>query len=139
MIGAVKNHFQWRFFAGTIAEWILDYSSYDPSYDPKKSRAVFRNNLLQVNEGNADAFCNSMETHELFSEDILNLVSDATEDEATLTVVVDFDNTTLVNGFYDIPIEDYVPNNWTSYFGNPLEYVPEEIRFLWKSENTGAF
>jgi hypothetical protein len=134
LIGVVRNHSQWRFFAGTLAEWILDYTSYDPSYDPSKWSYVYRGNLLKVDEHVADEFCRVMEVREFFPIDIQRLVKNHGSDKIPLTILVDFDERVFINGFYDLAIENYAPAGWKAYFGSPLDYVPEEIRSLWKHE-----
>jgi len=131
LLGAVRLESKWRFFAGTLAEWILDYVSYDPNYDPAKWAYVYRNNLLRVDETLASEFCDAMKEHEFLPDDIRRLVDEKGADKIPLVVVVDFDNRIFVNGFYDIALEEYAPKWWTKYFGNPYEYVPQEVRSLW--------
>ncbi|MFN6559704.1 MAG: hypothetical protein RMY28_007840 [Nostoc sp. ChiSLP01] len=132
LIGAVKFNSKWRFFCGTIAEWILDYASYDPGFDPSKSDVVFRNNLLKVDETNTVHFLKAMEPYELFAKDIQQLIEEEGASNWPLTIVVDFDKKTYVNGFSEITLHQYVPTGWTGYEGNPLNYVPENIRAFWQ-------
>jgi hypothetical protein len=49
LIGAVKYNSEWRFFAGVLAEWVMDYKKYDPSFSPSEEDNTFRNNILVVN------------------------------------------------------------------------------------------
>lgn len=132
LIGAVKHKSQWRFFAGTIAEWNLDYASYDPGYDPSKSSYLFRGGLLTVDETKADAFCIAMSEHELSHDDVRSLVAEKGAEKVPLTVVVNFDEKLFVNGFYDLAIEEYVPTGWRGVFDDPLKYVPDEVRAIWQ-------
>lgn len=131
LIGAVKHDSNWQFFAGTVAEWILDYATYDPSFDPDKSSVTFRGNLLQVDESNAAQFCEAMKPYELTTLDLQQLVEEEGANNWPLTIVVDFTRRTYVNGFSEIPLHKYIPNTWKGHEGNPLDYVPEDIRSLW--------
>ncbi|MBD2530317.1 hypothetical protein H6G97_12340 [Nostoc flagelliforme FACHB-838] len=132
LIGAVKYNSKWRFFGGTVAEWILDYASYDPDFDPSKSDVVFRNNLLKVDETNAVHFLKAMEPYELLVTDLQQLIKQEGANNWPLTTVVDFDKKTYVNGFSEIPLHQYVPTGWTGYEGYTLDYVPENIRAFWQ-------
>jgi hypothetical protein len=131
LIGAVKYKSHWRFFAGTVGEWILNYSSYDPSFDPSKSRVTFRNNLLNVDETNAEQFCEAMEPFELSSEGIEQLVRAEGSGNWPLVIALNFDDKIFINGFSEISLHEYVPTGWTAIEDNPLDYVPDNIKSLW--------
>jgi len=130
-IGAVHADGIWRFFAGTLAEWILDYNTYDPNYDPNKWSGTFRNNLLRVEVNQASAFQDAMRAHELSEADIKALVKERGADKVPLTVVVDFDERQFVNSYYDLALEEYVPPGWTAVFDDPQKYIPTPVRALW--------
>lgn len=132
LLGAVRLESKWHYFAGTIAEWILDYASYDPGYDPTQWTYVYRDNLLRVDETLAKEFCTAMKDHEFLPNDIRQLVGEKGADKVPLIVVIDFDNQVFVNGFYDIALEDYAPKWWNKIFGNPYDYVPPEVKSLWE-------
>lgn len=132
LLGAVRLGSKWRYFAGTLAEWILDYASYDPDYDPANWTYIYRNNLLRVDETLANEFCDAMKEHEFIPEDIRHLVDKKGADKIPLAIVIDFDNLVFINGFYDLALEEYAPKWWTNYFGNPYEYVPPEVRDIWR-------
>jgi hypothetical protein len=132
LIGAVKLQSEWRFFTGFFAEWILDYSAFDPDFNFSPEKHLFRNGLLRVDETNADKFCEAMQPYEL-SENQLQQIIEADDTQQTpLMFVVDFDNLTFVSSYFDYPIENYVPEGWKAYFGNTYEYVPEKLRALWE-------
>jgi hypothetical protein len=131
LIGAVKFDSRWRFFAGTVAEWILDYSSYDPSFDPSESRVVFRNNILNVDEKNAEQFCEAMEAYELSSKDVEQLIRTEGAENWPLVIAIDFDSKTYINGFSEISLHEYAPSSWTATEDNPINYVPDTIKSLW--------
>lgn len=131
LIGAVHHQGNWRLFSGTVAEWILDYPRYDPGFKSVQGEAVFRNNLLRVDETNAAEFCEAMEPYELFAEDVRRLVETGEAVNWPLMVVINFDNKVFVNGFSEVPIHEYVPAGWTAYEDIASEHVPESIRALW--------
>ena len=112
----------WKLFAGTIGEWILDYKTYDPQYDPSKWKHVYRNNLLSVNENNAQEFCDAMQEFEVTLEDVD--ISRKGNPLLSISVLVDFDAKTYVNGYSDFLLEKYVPLNWKVIVDDPLKFVP---------------
>ena len=131
LIGAVKLHDEWHLYAGSLAEWILDYASYDPAFNPAKSKVVFRNNLLRVDASNADAFCKALQALELFPNDMVQLRAAGELHNYPLVVAVDFDTRTFVNGFTEIPIHQYTLKGWNAFEGDPLKFVPKDIQTLW--------
>lgn len=131
LIGAVRHQHVWRLFAGTVAEWILDYPRYDPSFDPAQSKVDFRNNLLRVDETNAAEFCEAMKPYELLAQDIQQLVETGEIVNWPLMIMLDFDNKVLVNEFREVPIHEYVPAGWTAYEDLAIARVPESIQALW--------
>src|SRR4051794_29320078 len=94
IIGAVKINSAWKFYIGTSGEWIMDYKSFDPSYVPDDWKYTFRNNILLVNEHNADEFCRAMAACELTFEDLQKMKSDG--EHFNLSVLIDFDSKTYV-------------------------------------------
>lgn len=136
LIGITKYSSHWQLFAGTVAEWILDYTSYDPTFSPSGSDVVFRGNLLLVTENNASDFLAAMEPYRLSSEELRAFFKTANCCNWPLVAMVDFDAKFYVNGFSEMPLHRYVPTGWKSIEGNPLEYVPEELRSIWKPHSS---
>jgi hypothetical protein len=135
-IGAVKLNGKWRFFHEMMSVWILDYKSYDPQYDPfgPKSNG-WRKNLLVVDTDNAEAFCEVMRDKELLPEQIPQSFTEFGS-RKKLSFVVNFDEKIYINGWGDnIALHDYVPTGWQSIEDDPYEYVPPEIRALWKDQS----
>lgn len=132
MIGAVRSNNKWRFFAGILAEWIMDYASYDPYYKPSRSQHIFRNGLLFVNEANIEEFCNAMSEYELAEDDIIALTNKQGATKDPLVFVIDCDNLIFINGLGEIDIHRYVPVGWKGYEDDPMNYVPDNVRRLWK-------
>jgi hypothetical protein len=132
LLGAVKHEGQWRFFAGTVAEWILDYASYDPYFDPAQTDVVFRDNLLRVDESNAAQFVKAMAPHEISPAQLSELTRRDGPTNWPLSVLIDFDEALYVNGFSEIPLHEYVPPGWTAKEDFPLRYLPDALRSLWE-------
>lgn len=138
LIGAVRYENRWRFFGGTTAEWILDYARYDPGFDSSRSDFVFRGGLLVVSPQDAAQFCAAMAPYELSLSDVERLVALEGPANWPLSIVVDFDAQTYVNGFYDLPLHEYVPEGWNSYEGDPLNYVPHDIAGIWRGKQDSS-
>lgn len=48
---------------------------------------------------------------------------------------LDFDKKMFVNGFTDMEVEEYLPDeSWKGEFGTPVNYLPEEIKAILKHE-----
>ncbi len=134
LIGLVKYKSEWQFFAGTVAEWIMDYKNYDPWFDPSQSDVVFRNNILVVNDDNAAAFVEAMQAYRLSAEDITTLIERDGVNDWPLVILIDFDKREYINGFGEIPLHQYIPAGWTGFEGDPLAYVPENMRSIWQTK-----
>jgi hypothetical protein len=132
LIGAVKYKANWRFFICTVAEWILDYSTYDPSFSPSHSKVVFRNNLLKVDEVNVSQFLEAIQEYEISYSELEELIKKNNINDWPLQIVVDFDEMIYINGFSEIGLHEYIPSHWRGFEGLPLEFVPENIKKLWK-------
>jgi hypothetical protein len=131
LIGAVKWRGKWRLFATTLAHYILDYVSYDPSYDPGKSSIVFRDRLLRVDESNVERYLRAMSAFELEPRELGEFLLREGPPNWPLSFAIDFDAKHYVNGFSEIPVHEYVPARWTGEEGEPLRFVDEKIRSLW--------
>lgn len=132
LIGVTRHGSRWRIFAGTVAEWILDYASYDPGFDPSRSEVMFRGNLLVVSEQNADQFHAAMEPYELQPSELEAFVHQVGRYNWPLSMVVSFDDKLYVNGFSEIPLHEYLPPGWSGIEGQPIDFVPPEIRQIWE-------
>jgi hypothetical protein len=133
LIGAVRWRSRWRFFAGTLGEWTLDYAAYDRDYSPPAGDHTFRGGLLQVDQSNADEFCTAMEPWELSRDQIRAWVKEYGARNVPLMMVVDFDTLTFVDGYHEafVPKSQYVPAGWRGIDGDPYEYVPSDVCELW--------
>jgi len=131
LLGAIRYKSDWRFFLCTVAEWILDYASYDPGHNTFQSQFVFRNNLFTINEENFSDFLEAIQEYELCLSDVENLLKYDGSNNWPLRIVIDFDEKLYVNGFPEIGIHKYIPSNWRGLEDLPLNFVPDHIRELW--------
>ena len=157
MLGAVRLRGQWRFFTGFLAEWIMDYYAYDPTSNPadpdhqeridhrreqdarlsadqQEDVGEFRDGLYQIDETNADAFCQAMEPWEVSPDDVrkwLPTLGEQTRWMGNLNIIIDFDEKLFVNGFDEVSIESYVPSGWRGVEDLAFKYLPYEIRSWW--------
>jgi hypothetical protein len=133
VIGAVRYQSKWRIFEPPVHSWVLNYCLYNPKLtaliDPNVHE-VTQNNLLEVDETNAENFLTAIETYETFPDQIRDFLEAGYDDE--LSVVIDFDNKVYNNNYPEIPLQNYIPSHWTVYQGSPLDYVPDDIRAIWE-------
>jgi hypothetical protein len=133
IIGTIRYQSKWRFFEAPIHSWVLNYLLYNPNLSPLidlNVEEVTKNNLLEVDETNAENFLNEIETYETFPDNILDYLEAGYDDE--LSVVIDFDNRVYINSYPEVPLQTYIPAHWTVYQGSPLDYVPDEIKAIWE-------
>ncbi|MDY7013860.1 MAG: hypothetical protein SVX43_09745 [Cyanobacteriota bacterium] len=134
LLGAVCYGSRWHFFVCTVAEWILDYETYDPSVlSPFTDSFVFRDNLFKVDDSNFSEFIEAIKEFELALSEIRELLEFDGANNRDLLVVIDYDKKIYVNGFREIDIHNYVPDNWYGFEGDPLDFVPSEVQDLWKA------
>ncbi|MBL8164163.1 MAG: hypothetical protein JNJ61_19405 [Anaerolineae bacterium] len=129
-IGAVRFHGDWRVFHELLSMWILDYRSYDDTFAPKEGE--WRYNLMIVDQNNAEAYIESMAKNEILVTQIPHIRLGDFPGQAQLTFVVNFDEKLFINGWHDnIPIHEYVPQDWTGIEATPYDYIPSDLRLLW--------
>jgi hypothetical protein len=108
LLGAIKYQGDYNFYLMPIAWWILNYHKYNPNYDATKREEPFRNNVLNVTDSKIDDFVESI------------------------------DSKRFVSSFPDIEVEDYLPDSsWQGIFGNPVEYLPDELKRVLDTESKG--
>lgn len=130
-IGAVRLSGQWHFYHLILSEWIMDYASYHPDYKPKPGG--WRDNLLYVDENNAEEYLEYFHSREIDSSQIPFTRQDTFTTQPPLTFVIHFDDRVFVNGWFDmIAVHKYTPKHWQAVEDSPYKYVPEAIRALWK-------
>ncbi len=132
IIGAVLYNGKWYIYAATIAYWILDTIKYNPTYNPSDWPYIFRNHLYQIDEYNADLYLIAMNEYELSLHELKKLIHKWGTTEYTIEIVINFDDKIYVNGFHEISVEEYIPATWLGIEDDPMEYVSEEIKQIWK-------
>lgn len=127
LFGCIKYDNDLSFYLMPIAYWILNYSKYDPSYNPKdwNDGHIFRDNILNVDNKNIDSFIHCIRLDKIDIE-LVNPKQNNLLD--VFLFFVDFDSKVFISYFDDIDIEEYLPDeSWSGKFDNPLNYIPEEI------------
>jgi hypothetical protein len=153
LLGCIKYHDQYTLYLMPIAWWILNYKKYDPEYSskrksvsyesgygPSKPEPIFRDNILNVSDGEIEAYLDSIKEDKLSIKD-LELIINVPTDFRYLHFFIDFDCKIFINGFFDIAVEDYLPDQiWKGEAGEPVSYLPSELKKTiepWLSENIG--
>jgi hypothetical protein len=135
IIGAVKHQANWQIFDAPIASWVLNHLLYNPKLSSLIDRyvqEVVQNNLLEVDETNAEEFLTAIETYKTDPTEIQESMLAGYEEVSQLAVVIDFDNKVYVNNYPKVPLQDYIPIHWAGYTGSPIDYVPDDIKAIWK-------
>lgn len=136
LFGCVKYKGDYHIYLMPIAWWILNYQKYDPTYDPNKWNFVFRDNILNVENDKIDDFIHSIKDDRLDTNE-LRFSSGMQKRNMHLFFFIDFDSKLFVNGFPDIEVEEYLPNeNWGGKFGEPLNYLPEGLKSFFNRSST---
>jgi hypothetical protein len=129
LLGYIKCNQVYTLYLMPLAWWILNYSKYDPSYNPKTFSYIFRDNILNVSDNEVEKFIRSIAGDKVNPEDF-DLAVDIPANYKSLGFFVDFDDKVFINGLYDnVEIEEYLPDEtWTGKMGFPLEHIPEDLR-----------
>jgi hypothetical protein len=136
-VGAVKFQGRWRIYYSVLAMWVLDYTKYDPDYDPEETIGRWRADLLVVDNNNAEQYCQAM--NELSLEDFRRTLFEVPDKDGqslyskpSLDFVVDFDDRLFVNGWRElvIPFHKLIPEGWKGIKGYPYEYIPSDLKEL---------
>lgn len=117
-----------------IAWWILNHKKYDPDYDPAKWESVFRDNILNVTDDKIEAYLSSIKEDKLNLKDTGSVIMKVPIELRQAYFFVDFDTKTFINGFFDIEVEEYLPDqHWKGEAGNPVNYFPGELKRIIES------
>jgi hypothetical protein len=129
LLGYIKCNQVYTLYLMPLAWWILNYSKYDPSYNPKTFSYIFRDNILNVSDNEVEKFIRSIAGDKVNPEDF-DLAVDIPANYKSLGFFVDFDDKVFINSLYDnVEIEEYLPDEtWTGKMGFPLEHIPEDLR-----------
>ena len=109
---------------GILAEFILDYKAYDPEYSSSRESSSFRGGILTLTPNNISRFLSTLNARALTMSEIGSLANSAT-DESELLAFIDFDSQQYVHSYYDLALEDYIPQGWHGVLGNPRQKLQE--------------
>lgn len=129
LFGCIKYKTRYNIYLMPIALWILNYQKYDPDYKPEIWSYIFRDNILNVTDDKIELFFISITKYKLNIVDLDTYMGINKNSHSTLRFFIDFDKKIFVNGFFDVSIEEYLPDNsWEGLFGYPSEYIPYSFR-----------
>lgn len=116
----------WFYALPTIAELILDYPAYDPSFDAEVVGNRFRGGLAVVGVTDGFAFLAALDSvvYPLASYGQFVAVN---SESARPQVVVNFDEAQLTSGYFDRAIESQCGEGWTGVFADPLDVLPSSV------------
>jgi hypothetical protein len=128
LLGCIKYNNEYSYYTMPFAWWVLNYSEYDPSYNPDDWKDIFRNNILDVTDDQIGNYIDAIEEDKI--TDLTELKTIETEPAyAYLYFFIDFDSKLFISHFDDIDIEEYLPDEkWQGIFKDPITYIPEECR-----------
>ena len=133
LLGCIKYKGAFRNYLMPVAWWILNYKKYDPGYDPAKWQFVFRDHIYNVSDSEVDRFMRAIEADSLDTNKLRVVIKELPPEHAHLYFFIDFDRKLFVNGFADVEVEEYLPEgSWKGEFGDPVNYLPEEMKAIFK-------
>jgi hypothetical protein len=152
LLGCIKYNDKHELYLMPIAWWILNYKKYDPDpklqsipyesgLEPSKPERVFRDNILNVTDDEIEAYLNSIKEDKLTMKDLQTIINVPMEFRY-IFFYIDFDCKVFTNGFFDIEVENYLPDQtWKGEAvepGEPVNYLPQVLKKIiepWQSEN----
>ena len=112
---------QCSFYFMPIAYWILNYTKYDPGYNPTEWSFVFRDNILLVNDEKIGPYLKAIEEDRIYLEVLTG------DNMPGLTFYIDFDSKLFVSSFPYVEVESYLPDEtWEGVNDEPMKYLPPE-------------
>lgn len=70
-------------------------------------------------------YLDAIEEDKISNTEYINIVDNFSSEDSRITFFIDFDSKIYVNGFYDIEVEEYLPNeSWKGKFDEPMNYIP---------------
>ncbi len=116
----------WFVVLATHGELILDYQSYDPTYDPSQWEADPLGGLLRVEPRHGFRFLANLDER-VFPIGAARGMVALNGERARPVVLVDFDTGIFVSSHYDQALETLCGEAWAGSFGDPLREIPAEI------------
>lgn len=124
LAGAIRFGDSYSFYLMPIAYWILNYGKYDRSFEARNKGFVFRGNVYNVEDNKIGAFLNAISEDKISNEEARKLM----EDGVKLVFFVDFDSYLFIDGFGEIVLDDYMPDErWETRVGEPVKFIPQGL------------
>jgi len=131
LIGCIKYKNDFQFYLMPVAWWILDYESYSPSI-LKEDEFNFRNGIYNVIDDRVEDYLNSINIDKITYSDVKYINQNFSDEYSRIVFFIDFDDKKYINGFFDIDVEEYLPD--TAWVGksdwDPINYFPENLKNL---------
>jgi len=126
--GCIKHRNQFQFYLMPIAWWILDYQTHDPSI-LQQDEFNFRDGIYNVTDDKIEDYLGSISIDNISLSEMKYIQENFAEEYSRLTFFIDFDKKEYVNGFPDIDVEEYLPDEtWKGKFDwNPQKYIPDNL------------
>ncbi len=133
--GVVKYESSYYYAIGILADWILDYRSYDPEYDPAEwSKKSARDDYPVISPVMGRTFLESIGLRKFGTDVIPGFLSANGSDRAFPLFFVNFDDSEYISSYHDLPLEDYAGKGWTSSYGDFFDALPDSIKKYWIEE-----
>lgn len=129
--GLVSVRGAWFYVLGTIAEFVLDYPSYDPSYNPSEWDHEFRGGLLCVSPEDGFAYLAQLSEQAFGLSAMDGFIALNGPGRSRPVVLIDFDRKKYVSTYFDQPMQDHAGTGWVSEFAEPLGHAPTEVAQYW--------
>lgn len=133
LFGCIRYKDKYKIYLMPIAYWILNYSKYDPAYNPGEWEFVFRDNVLIVTDDRIKDFLRAVEGDSVDLSEQLSEINNIPKKSIEFNFFVDLDEKLFVSSFPDIEVEEYLPDNsWTGKYDNPITYLPNNIKEIFR-------
>ena len=113
--------------SGSLADFVLDYASYDPVFSSGPKKQSFRNGVLTLTHENVSQFLDALHARALGSQEVERWIDSKAEGN-TFIAFIDLDSKRFVHSYFDLPLEDYVPRGWKSQLSDPSAAVRQWLQ-----------
>lgn len=126
--GCIKYENSFQFYLMPIAWWILNYQTHDPTI-LQRDEFNFRDGIYNVTDDKVEGYLNSISIDNISFSKMKYIQDNFSKEYSRITFYIDFDNKEYVNGFPDIEVEEYLPDEtWKGIFDwNPAKYLPDNL------------
>jgi hypothetical protein len=138
ILGCIKYDENYNFYLMPIAWWVLNYIKYSPSIlENKERKNNFRNGVLNVTDDNHIKYLLSIENDKISEKELSEIIEIIDkkypgECYSYLNFYIDFNKKEYINGFCDIELENYLPDNtWKGKYDVPIKHLPKKLQEYW--------